>query len=113
MFYEWKLFWCCLNPRERDLLTLCLFRFVVSPGYMMKTEFDSYWLTMGFSPASELARQFVADYRLTLTVVTVAEEEEVEVYTFDAAVMSLLYEFSLTDDFICAEPCFILRYSNP
>lgn len=110
---DWKDFWCCLNPRESGILTSCLLSWLLPPGYVEQTTFFSWWAAWSVSPTSELVSSFVQTYSLTPGIVTIPEIGDVPVYYFSDSVMGTLYAFSLTDGYICPEPCKILTFDQP
>lgn len=108
---EFEKYWCCLNERERDILAACIVPIILGTGYIDKVSFDALWVLFGITPDTAMQNSFVDMYALTLTLVEI-EGVPVPVYEGDLTWWALFYAFSLTDPFICIEPCFILRYSS-
>jgi len=107
-----EFWWCCLNPRERNLLMLMLPFFSFAGAYFLKSAWDTYWLTQGLTSASELAEWFEIVYDLTEGTISPDGETVTEVLFFGMTFWPAFYAFSLTDDFICTEECLYLRFDR-
>jgi len=108
---EFPGYWCCLNERESYILSFCLVPIVLGTGYVEKTTFDAAWLLFGISPGTPMQNAFVDMYALTLTEVP-SGDSFILAYVGDLSWWGIFYAFSLTDDFICVDRCFQLRYSD-
>lgn len=103
--------WCCENPREKNLLTLLLGSFAFAGSYVLKSSFDYYWLALGFVPEVDAVPvDFVTRYRLIIGIVPGTEEDPVPCYFFDIDFWSVFYYFSLSDDFLCGGLCEVLTF---
>lgn len=71
-----------------------------------------YWLALGYAPDNAMVQWFIAIYGLEPGVILDPDGNPIDVLYFELTFWSQFYAFSLTDDFICAEPCRVLAYSN-
>jgi len=108
-FANW---WCCLNPRERNALTALLPYFAFAGSYIRQDTFYLYWYALGFAPDNAMVEWFISIYALQAGEIPNGEEPPIPVFFFELVWWSQFYAFSLTDDFLCTEPCRILTYSN-
>jgi len=107
-----EIWWCCLNNRERSAIQLLLPYFAFAGSYIDRAVFDAYWFALGYAPNNAMVVWFIAIYGLIPGTVPISEEEVKDVLFFDIGYWSQVYAFSLTDPFICTEPCEILTYPN-
>jgi hypothetical protein len=80
-------------------------------GYIEKATFDVYWAAFGIVPGNAMYTAFVNLYALQAGEIPNGEEPPIPVYFLDLDYWSQMYTFSLTDDFICTEPCLIIRFA--
>lgn len=86
--------------------------FFSSTSYFLQSSFDLYWTAHLIDPASAMPQWFIHIYALVPGLEPNGEEPPIPVLYFGLDYWSQLYAFSLTDKFICSEPCKTLAYSN-
>jgi hypothetical protein len=80
--------------------------------YVYKATFDALWL-FGSGGSLLIRREiFIRSYNMEAGVISCGEDCEIEVYFLDLTFWAEVYTFSLTDAFICSEPCEILRWTG-
>lgn len=104
--------WCCLNPVEKSAFTLGAVSVGLGQTFIYAATFDALWLAAIGSSPSERRASFVASYFLTFGQISCGEDCFIDVYFMDLGYWAEVYAFSLTDDFICSEPCKILTFSS-
>lgn len=105
MFDLIALFWCCLNPVERGITTALLFFWFGGTGYVEKITYDALWLATGAPSLLPRKGNYTWVFNLTPGVVDVPGVGPVDVLFFGASFWPFMYQFSLTDAFLCPEPC--------
>lgn len=106
-----EFWWCCLNPRERNLVLFLLPRFAFVGSYIKQDDYNLYWAVQGYLPNNAMVVFFQRTYGLTPGTIDDGEGGTIPVYFFDLSYWSQVTVFSHTDAFICAQPCKILRFS--
>lgn len=102
--------WCCLPTKEQTAFALGASSIGTGQTFVYKATFDALWL---FGTGGSLlirSEIFINYYHMTPGVISCGEDCEIEVYFLDMAYWSEVYAFSLTDAYICSEPCAILRW---
>lgn len=107
-----NLWWCCLNPRERNMAIALLPFFLGSGSYVYRSVYDAAWSGTGFSPTGTMSNTFIQQFSLTPGTVSPDGETVIEVLFFGLDFWSQLLAFSLTPDFICSEPCQIVTFGR-
>jgi hypothetical protein len=108
-FSDW---WCCLNPRERNTLIVLIGSWFTNPTYIGRATFDALVLVTGESSSILMLEYFMLHYSLEYQLIPCGEDCFIDAVVFIGDLWPALYAFSLTDDFICAEPCIILTFSQ-
>jgi len=104
--------WCCLKPTERAAFALGAASIGTGQTYIYGATFDAVWLTAFGESALIRAEIFKSSYGLTAGVISCGDDCFIDVYFMDMAYWTEVYLFSLTDAFICVEPCKILTFSS-
>lgn len=105
-----KAYWCCLNPRERQMITLLIGAFAVNPEYVTQATYTVFTFLTGRAAFILMNAQFLITYGLTEGEIINEDGLPVPVVFFDLEQWSEFYAFSLTDDFICLAPCKFLTF---
>jgi len=106
------LWWCCLNPRERNSIVLLIGAWFTNNEYITQFGFTLIAFTTGLASLTLVSEYFIQHYGLTAGIIIDEEGEPVNVYFFDEELWAAFYAFSLTDEFICSEPCKLLTFPN-
>jgi len=100
-----EIWWCCLDPVEQAAFAYGAASVGVGQTYMFAATFDALWLAaVGKSPL-EREDIFKVSYGLTPGEISCGEDCFIDVYFLDMEYWTQIYIFSLTDAFICSEPC--------
>lgn len=106
------LWWCCLNPRERNLVILMLPFFSSTDAYFPRASFDAYWASVGMSGTGAMAMAFINLYALTEGVHPLPGGGEIPVLFYDIGYWTQVLAFSITAAFTCTEPCKVLTFGK-
>lgn len=106
------LWWCCLNPRERNTIQFLLVAYLSNSEYITETNYIVIATVTGLGSFIKMNEFFIAHYGLTAGVILDEEGLPVSVFFFDTVLWPAFAAFALTDGFICAEPCEQLTYSQ-
>ena len=104
--------WCCLNPRERNQLTLLIPSYFANNEYVTQFQYQLYAVVTGLAALTKVNAYFVGHYALTAGTILDDEDLPVAVYFFDDQFWPALLAFSTTDDFICGGQCKLLTFTQ-
>lgn len=82
----------------------------LNPEYVTSFQFTLYSFATGLASLTLVSEYFIQHYGLTSGVIIDEEGDPVSVYFFDATLWPSFYDFSLTDEYICAAPCSLLTF---
>lgn len=107
-----KSWWCCLNPGEFGLLSVCLIQYLINGGWIERSTFDNlanFYLTFSVLKRTELFKQL---YSLEPGEIVIGEGQTIEVYFMNGVFWPQFIVFSQTPQFICSGPCPILVFGT-
>lgn len=104
--------WCCLQSTERAAFALGAASIGTGQTYIYAAIFDAVWVTAAGYSALERAEIFKSSYGLTAGVISCGEDCFIDVYFMNLTYWAEVYAFSLTDEFICSEPCKLLTFTS-
>jgi len=78
--------------------------------YVTQFQFTLFSFATGLASLTLVSEYFIQHYGLTSGTIIDEEGDPVAVYFFDSELWPAFYVFSLTDDYICAEPCSLLTF---
>jgi len=105
-----KLWWCCLNPRESNTIVGTLALFTINPLYIERGAWDAMATLTGELSSIKMLESFMATYSLRYTTVPDGEGGEKEVVIATDEFWLNMFAFALTPDYVCAHPCKILTF---
>lgn len=106
------LWWCCLNPRERQTLTLLVASWFTNPTYIGRASFDILVTVTGEGSSIKMLEYFMLLYGLEYQLIPCGEDCFIDAVVFTSVFWASLAVFSTTDGFICAEPCAVRQYPS-
>ena len=104
--------WCCLNPRERQTLAVLASAWFANPTYIHYDVYVALTTLTGLNSSINMLEYFELHYGLEHVLIPCGEDCVIDAEVFIGDFWSFLYEFSLTDEFICAVPCSYLTFPN-
>jgi len=107
-FSDW---WCCLNPRERNMVSALIVEWLTNDEFITLESYTILAFTFGLAALTEVNAYFIIHYGLTEGIWIDPDNNPVQVLYFDSTLWPSFYAFSLTDDFVCLEPCELLTFS--
>lgn len=105
-----ELWWCCLNPRERNFLISLNIAWFVNPTYIGREAFDALAAAAGESSSIKMLEYFMLHYGLEYYLIPCGEDCLIDAVVFTGSFWFELYRFSQTAGFICAVPCKLLTF---
>lgn len=105
-----SLFWCCLNPRERNVLTALLAFYALGTGYITEDEYTVLWATQGYLTTNKLVVVFDQTYGLRKSQITDIEGNVIDIRVFDGWFWPALVIFSFENGLFCANKCSYLTF---
>jgi len=113
LIYEpFSAWWCCLNPRERNTLIALVSLWFTNPTYVGRATFDVIVALTGEGSSIKMLEYFMLHYSLQYQDIPCGEDCIIEAVIWTSDFWPALYAFSLTDEFICANPCMNLTFPN-
>lgn len=106
-----SVWWCCLNPRERTMISLLIGSYFANNEYVLASTYTLYAFITGMAVSIKMDTHFKALYGLTDGTILDEEGDPVAVVFFDALTWANFYTFSQTADFTCPDPCSLLGFN--
>lgn len=78
--------------------------------YITQSAYTVIAFVSGLAALTLVNEYFITHYGLTSGIVLDPEGEPISVYFFDSEFWALFYVFSLSEEFLCTEPCANFRY---
>lgn len=92
------------------MLTLLIAAYAVNNEYVLQSTYTTFTFVTGRAGFINMNLQFLVTYGLTEGFVLDEDDLPVLVVFFDADQWALLLAFSVTDAFICSNPCSFLTF---
>lgn len=108
-FSQW---WCCLNPRERNTISLLVPFYVTNDEYITQSNFTIIAIITGLASSILMDEYFLMHYGLTSGLIFPEDAPPISVFFFDSELWAQIFIFSTTDAFICTARCAILTFPN-
>lgn len=104
--------WCCLKPTERAAFSFGASAIAIGRFYVNRAAFDAIWLSAASESPLERRDAFIFYTGLEPGEIPCGEDCIEEVYLMPPDYWAEVYLFSLTDAFICTQPCKILAFTS-
>lgn len=100
-----ELWYCCLNPRERNQILLCLPFFVVSGSFIEKTTFDAFTVVTGLATINKLIVLWKLTYHMYDDVIVIPDEPPLLIVRFEPLFWLQLSAWLAANGTSCAGLC--------
>lgn len=105
MVEPFELWWCCLNPRERNTLVALVISWLTNPTYIGRASFDLIVATTGENSSITMLEYFMLHYGLEYELIPCGEDCFIDAVVFTSGFWAQLAVFSTSGSFICAGRC--------
>lgn len=89
---------------------MLLVSYFANNEYVTQSAYTVISFVSGLASLTMVNEFFIAHYGLTSGVIFDEEDLPVAVFFFDTEFWPLFYAFSLTDPFLCSEPCMFFEF---
>ncbi len=110
LYTPMNVWWCCLHPRERNMITLLIAAYITNPAYILRTAYDLLIFVTGRAAFINMNAQFEITYGLTPGTILDPDGVPIDVVFFDELQWPVFLAFSLTPEFICAAQCKLFTF---
>jgi len=104
------LWWCCLNPRERNTLVALVVAWLTNPTYIGRASFDLIVTVTGENSSIKMLEFFMLHYGLEYQLIPCGEDCFIDAVVFTSGFWAQLAIFSTTDKFLCTSKCKLLTF---
>lgn len=100
-----ELWFCCLNANEKAAFSMGGYAVGAGNWYVRKDLFDAIWLIDINGSILNRKSLFIDYHGMSSGTIPDGDGGEIEVYFLDPEVWYPVYLFTLTDAFLCPDPC--------
>lgn len=105
------IWWCCQSSQTRSTLTALLILYASDPYTTLKAVFDALMTVAGYPTDGALYINFITTFQLSFAEADV-EGVPTDFLVFDPVFWTALASFAVIPGLGCAEPCYILKFSQ-
>lgn len=109
--FAFKIWWCCLNPVERNISTALILIYSSLAGFVTVSEYEALWAASGVGSPLKRGEAYRASYWLEPGVWDPSGEDPIDVYYFDLVFWLEFSVFFFSPDSSCAGGCKILDFT--
>lgn len=109
--YAFSIWWCCLNPAERNISTALILIYSSMAGFVTVSEYDALWSMSGVGSPLKRGETYRAWAYLTPGVWEIAPDEFIDVYFFELEFWLPFSVFYFSPESSCSGGCKILEFT--